>query len=87
MLKSHSKRIRIHKRFGGGCTVACTSQGDSIIMGFHTPLDALRAALAAQEGLLQAAWPEALLAHPLCAPLYALPRGAAPEVCSAHYTA
>jgi hypothetical protein len=56
---------------------ACHAQGDSIIVGFHTPLDALEAALAAQEALLQAAWPEALLAHPLCAPQYALPRSAA----------
>jgi hypothetical protein len=44
------------------------TQGDSIILGFHTPLDAIRAALQAQQALLAAKWPEELLEHPLCKP-------------------
>jgi hypothetical protein len=48
-------------------------QGDSIIVGFHTPLDALQAAMAAQEGLLAADWPIDLLGHPLCVPQFAAP--------------
>jgi hypothetical protein len=43
-------------------------QGDSIIFGFHTPLDAVWAAVQAQEALLQANWAPELLEHPLCRP-------------------
>jgi hypothetical protein len=44
------------------------TEGDSIIVAFHTVVDATRAALASQEALLAADWPQELLAHPLCAP-------------------
>jgi hypothetical protein len=44
------------------------AQGDSIILGFHKPLDAIQAALQAQQALLAAKWPEELLEHPLCKP-------------------
>jgi hypothetical protein len=78
IIGSSTTRATLH-----GCNV--DTQGDSIIIGFHTPLDALKAALLAQQALLQASWPEALLAHPLCAPQYALPRGTAlvDQVCPA----
>ncbi len=45
-------------------------QGDSIILGFHTPQAALQCAMDAQTSLLVAEWPAALLEHPLCAPQY-----------------
>lgn len=47
-------------------TIACpeltTTQGDSFLIAFHTPKDALGYCLAVQSDLLQAPWPEELLA-------------------------
>jgi hypothetical protein len=62
-----------------------STEGDSIILGFHSPLVALRASLEAQEALLIANWPEQLLDHPLCKPQYALPaRGTDTTVSHSH---
>jgi hypothetical protein len=41
-----------------------------MIVAFHNPLDALSAAMEAQQALLAADWPADLLAHPLCIPQY-----------------
>ena len=39
-------------------------QGDSFIVAFHTPWDALRYCLAVQTALLSVEWPEELLTAP-----------------------
>ncbi|KAG1669083.1 hypothetical protein FOA52_004002 [Chlamydomonas sp. UWO 241] len=44
------------------------TEGDSFLLAFHTPSDALGFALHLQTSLLEAAWEPALLQHPLCAP-------------------
>ncbi|KAG1669631.1 hypothetical protein FOA52_010791 [Chlamydomonas sp. UWO 241] len=45
------------------------TEGDSFLLAFHTPSDALGFALQLQRSLLEAAWEPELLQHPLCAPL------------------
>lgn len=44
------------------CPERVTMQGDSFLIAFHTPKDALQYCLAVQLDLLQAPWPEELLA-------------------------
>jgi hypothetical protein len=41
-------------------------------VGFHTPLEALHAALLAQEALLSAEWPSELVNYEYCAPSHAI---------------
>ncbi len=57
------------------CRCRCRSQGDSIILGFHDAMTALKCTMEAQAALVLADWPEALLEHPLCAPQYATGAG------------
>ncbi|KAG1660559.1 hypothetical protein FOA52_002003 [Chlamydomonas sp. UWO 241] len=45
------------------------TEGDSFLLAFHTPTDALRFAVQLQAGLLSADWEPELLAHPSCAPV------------------
>ncbi|KAG1668893.1 hypothetical protein FOA52_016062 [Chlamydomonas sp. UWO 241] len=45
------------------------TEGDSFLLAFHTPCDALRFAVQLQAGLLSADWEPELLAHPSCAPV------------------
>ncbi len=42
------------------------------MLGFHVPLEAVRAAVAAQKELLAANWPSELLSHAACTPQYAV---------------
>jgi class 3 adenylate cyclase len=50
------------------------TEGDSFILAFHSPSDALAYAVAAQKALLEAAWPQELLDNdPLAAPCTARP--------------
>ncbi len=42
----------------------------ALTAAFHSPKDALLAALEVQEALLHVSWPAALLAQPACAPVY-----------------
>ncbi|KAG1651095.1 hypothetical protein FOA52_009209, partial [Chlamydomonas sp. UWO 241] len=45
------------------------TEGDSFLLAFHTPSDALGFAVQLQTGLLSADWDPELLAHPSCAPM------------------
>ncbi|KAG1660556.1 hypothetical protein FOA52_002000 [Chlamydomonas sp. UWO 241] len=45
------------------------TEGDSFLLAFHTPTDALGFAVQLQAGLLSADWEPELLAHPSCAPV------------------
>ncbi|KAG1668672.1 hypothetical protein FOA52_001280 [Chlamydomonas sp. UWO 241] len=45
------------------------TEGDSFLLAFHTPIDALGFAVQLQAGLLAADWEPELLAHPSCAPV------------------
>ncbi len=42
-----------------------TTEGDTFIVAFHNPMDAVSWALHVQLALLQVAWPAVLLQHPL----------------------
>eukprot|EP00798_Chlamydomonas_sp_ICE-L_P011265 gene11265-18891_t len=46
------------------------TEGDSFILAFHTAQDAVMFSAESQEALMLAPWPQALLQHPLCAPVY-----------------
>ncbi|KAG1676448.1 hypothetical protein FOA52_002268 [Chlamydomonas sp. UWO 241] len=46
-----------------------TTEGDSFLLAFHTPSDALGFAMQLQANLLEAAWEPELLQHPFCAPV------------------
>ncbi|KAG1660713.1 hypothetical protein FOA52_014333 [Chlamydomonas sp. UWO 241] len=45
------------------------TEGDSFLLAFHNPSDALGFALQLQMNLLEAAWEPELLQHPICAPV------------------
>ncbi|KAG1669680.1 hypothetical protein FOA52_002064 [Chlamydomonas sp. UWO 241] len=45
------------------------TEGDSFLLAFHTPSDALGFAVQLQAGLLSAVWEPELLAHPSCMPV------------------
>jgi hypothetical protein len=45
------------------------TEGDSFLLAFHNPSDALGFAMQLQASLLEAAWEPELLQHPLCAPM------------------
>ncbi|KAG1664272.1 hypothetical protein FOA52_009774 [Chlamydomonas sp. UWO 241] len=45
------------------------TEGDSFLLAFHTPSDALGFAVELQAGLLAADWDPELLAHPSCTPM------------------
>ncbi|KAG1658835.1 hypothetical protein FOA52_008260 [Chlamydomonas sp. UWO 241] len=49
------------------------TEGDSFLLAFHTPSDALGFAVQLQAGLLSADWDPELLAHPSCAPVTMAP--------------
>ncbi|KAG1655623.1 hypothetical protein FOA52_008837 [Chlamydomonas sp. UWO 241] len=55
------------------------TEGDSFLLAFHTPSDALGFAMQLQTSLLEAAWESELLQHPLCAPLAMGPSAALQE--------
>ena len=58
----HDATMRMLLSAHGGYESA--TEGDSFIVAFHAPEDAVAYAVAAQEALLVADWPERLLAHP-----------------------
>eukprot|EP00798_Chlamydomonas_sp_ICE-L_P021495 gene21495-28475_t len=49
------------------------TEGDSFILAFHGPSDAVSFAVEAQAKLLKAAWPSELLLDPLCKPVSVMP--------------
>ncbi|KAG1658640.1 hypothetical protein FOA52_006402 [Chlamydomonas sp. UWO 241] len=57
------------------------TEGDSFLVAFHTPCDALRFAVQLQAGLLSADWDPELLAHPSCAPVAMTQSAALLSVC------
>ena len=61
-LKMHDSIMR--KCCADACGYEVTTQGDSFILAFHDPVDAVSFALAAQKELYQASWPQALLELP-----------------------
>ncbi|MFP2932755.1 adenylate/guanylate cyclase domain-containing protein, partial [Pyxidicoccus sp. 3LG] len=61
-LEVHDRVLRTLLASGGGYEVK--TQGDSFMVAFPTVLEALRWCLEAQEALLCAPWPEAVLAQP-----------------------
>ncbi|KAG1668573.1 hypothetical protein FOA52_007307 [Chlamydomonas sp. UWO 241] len=52
------------------------TEGDSFLLAFHTPSDALGFAVHLQAGLLSADWDPELLTHPSCAPVAMVPSDA-----------
>ncbi|GLI68043.1 hypothetical protein VaNZ11_012366 [Volvox africanus] len=68
MLKEHNDCLRRlllrHSGYEG------SSEGDSFVLAFHSPKDALLFAMEAQAELLKVAWPEEVLALGSCASLY-----------------
>lgn len=49
-----------------------SSQGDSFILAFHCPEDALLFSMAGQVALMECNWPAMLLACEICKPVYVL---------------
>ncbi|KAG2501553.1 hypothetical protein HYH03_000060 [Edaphochlamys debaryana] len=68
LLKEHHDCLRRlllrHSGYEGSC------EGDSFVLAFHSPKDALLFAMETQAALLQCAWPDELLAIGSCGQLY-----------------
>ncbi|GFR50128.1 hypothetical protein Agub_g12279, partial [Astrephomene gubernaculifera] len=63
-----NETLRLHHRCLRGLLPKCNgyesaTEGDSFILAFHTPMDAARFALLAQQALLELPWPAELLEH------------------------
>eukprot|EP00798_Chlamydomonas_sp_ICE-L_P017620 gene17620-23958_t len=69
VLHTHHECIRQQLLHFGGYESA--TEGDSFIVAFHTPADALDFAISAQTALLEADWPSALLDSPFGAQVLA----------------
>ncbi|KAG1668621.1 hypothetical protein FOA52_001490 [Chlamydomonas sp. UWO 241] len=65
-LATHNAVVR--KALGKWSGYEQATEGDSFLLAFHTPGNALGFALQLQTSLLEAAWEPELLQHPLCAP-------------------
>ncbi|KAG2494763.1 hypothetical protein HYH03_007008 [Edaphochlamys debaryana] len=67
-LRTHHRVVRTASALHRGYESA--TEGDSFILVFETPVAAAEFAVALQQALLEAEWPEELLAAPTCRPVF-----------------